>query len=87
MIQKYVVSKQYRSICHIPGDFLNEGEISIAYGIDTVGISHLVHATERDVVVFKISDRMDPGGVRGNFSLQWRFDGVRPRLHWTVETN
>ena len=46
-----------------------------------------MHATERDVVVFKVSDGMDPGGVRSNFSLQWRFDGVRPRLHWTVETN
>ena len=46
-----------------------------------------MYATERDVVVFKVSDMMDPGGVRGNFSLQWRLDGVRPRLHWTVETN
>ena len=82
-----VPTGHYRSICHIPGDFLNEGEISISYGIDSIGITHLMHATERDVVVFKISDRMDPGGVRGNFPLQWRFDGVRPRLHWTVETN
>ena len=82
-----VPTGHYRSICHIPGDFLNEGEISILYGVDTVGITHLLHATGRDVVVFKVSDKMDPGGVRGNFSLQWRFDGVRPRLHWTVETN
>jgi len=75
----------YRSVCHIPGDFLNECEIYVAYGIDTIGISHLVHATGRDVVKFKVSDKMDPGGVRGNFPLQWRHDGVRPRLHWTVE--
>lgn len=75
----------YRSVCHIPGDFLNEGEISISYGIDTIGISHLMHATGKDVVIFKVSDRMDPGGVRGNFPLVWRQDGVRPRLQWSVE--
>lgn len=75
----------HRRTCHVPADFLNEGEISITYGIDSVGMSHLMHATGQDVVGFKISDRMDPGGVRGNFPLQWRSDGVRPRLHWTVE--
>ena len=75
----------YRSVCHIPGDFLNECEISVAYGIDTIGISHLMHATGRDVVRFKVSDKMDLGGVRGNFPLQWRHDGVRPRLFWTVK--
>ena len=75
----------HRRTCHVPGDFLNEGEISITYGIDSIGMSHLMHATGRDVVGFRVSDRMDPGGVRGNFPLQWRHDGVRPRLHWTVE--
>ncbi len=75
----------HRRTCHVPGDFLNEGEISVSYGIDTIGMSHLMHAAEQDVVIFKVSDRMDPGGVRGNFPLQWRSDGVRPRLHWTVE--
>lgn len=49
------------------------------------GITHLMHATGRNVGVFKVSDRMDPRGVRGNFSLQWREDGVRPRLLWDVE--
>lgn len=75
----------YRSVCRIPGDLLNECEISVAYGIDTIGISHLMHANGRDMVRFKVSDRMDPGGVRGNFPLQWRHDGVRPRLSWKVE--
>ncbi|MBU4288994.1 MAG: ABC transporter ATP-binding protein [Proteobacteria bacterium] len=75
----------FRTTCHIPGDFLNEGLISITYGIDTIDVSHLNHATGRDVVIFKVSDRMDPGGVRGNFPLQWRHDGVRPRLFWAVE--
>ena len=75
----------YRSICHIPGDFLNEGVVSVTYGIDTIAILHTMHATGRDVVGFKVSDRMDPEGVRGNFPLQWREDGVRPRLYWNVE--
>lgn len=75
----------YRSICHIPGDFLNECEISITYGIDTVGVSHLCHATARDVLRFRIADMLDPRGVRGNFQLQWRQDGVRPRLQWSVK--
>lgn len=75
----------YRSVCRIPADLLNECEISVAYGIDTIGISHLMHATGQDMLRFKVSDGMDPGGVRGNFPLQWRHDGVRPRLHWTVE--
>lgn len=76
---------QYRSICHIPGDFLNEGEIFITYGIDSIGIYNLMHATDRNVVRFRVIDKMDPGGVRGNFPLEWRRDGVRPRLRWRVE--
>ena len=74
----------YRSICHVPGDFLNEGEVSVTYGIATLGASVIQHASERDAVTFKVSDRMDPGGVRGNYPLQWRRDGVRPRMKWTV---
>lgn len=75
----------FRTVCHVPADFLNEGEISILYGIDTVGASMTGHATGREVVSFLVSDRMDPGGVRGNYPLPWRHDGVRPRLNWTVE--
>ncbi len=75
----------FKSHCHVPGDFLNEGEVSIVYGIDTVGSSLVNHATDRDVVRFRVTDHMDPRGVRGNYPLTWRHDGVRPRLQWTVE--
>ena len=76
---------RFRALCHVPGDFLNEGEVSVSYGIDTVAASLMGHASTRDVVRFKVTDRMDPGGVRGNYPLIWRHDGVRPRLSWTVE--
>lgn len=75
----------YRAICHIPSDFFNEGKISVVYGIDTIGMSPLMHATGEDVVAFKVSDRMDPGGVRGNFPSKWTRCGLRPRMKWTVE--
>jgi len=76
----------YRITCHIPGDFLNEGDVSIAYGIDTIGVgnSHLIHVAGSDVVRFRISDRMDPAGVRGDFPSKWPSDGVRPRLQWEI---
>jgi len=76
---------RFRSRCNVPGDFLNESQISITYGIDTIGAFHLGHASGQHVVVFKVSDSMDSEGVRGNFPLQWRHDGVRPRLPWNVE--
>ncbi|MDD5473272.1 MAG: ABC transporter ATP-binding protein [Candidatus Methanoperedens sp.] len=75
----------YRAVCHIPGDFLNEGKVSVTCRIDTVGLYHYMHVMERDLVRFKVSDRMDPAGVRGNYSLQWPSGGIRPRLPWTVE--
>jgi len=76
----------YRTVCEIPGDFLNEGELFISYGIDTLAPIQLpVHATEWNILSFSVSDRMDPGGVRGNFSFAWGLEGVRPRFHVTVE--
>lgn len=76
---------QYRAISHIPGDFLNEGEFSIYCAITTVGVTNVGHVSEEDLFVFQVSDRMDPGGVRGNYQLSWVSGGVRPRLFWTVE--
>jgi hypothetical protein len=75
----------YRSVCNVPGDFLNEGEVSIDYRVDDIGVCILVHAAGQNVVRFRVTDKMDPAGVRGNFPLEWSRDGVRPRLHWTVE--
>ena len=76
---------QYRAISHIPGDFLNEGDFSIYCAITTVGMTNLGHVSEQDLLIFQVSDRMDPRGVRGNYPLSWVSCGVRPRLFWIVE--
>jgi hypothetical protein len=76
---------QYRAVSHIPGDFLNEGDFSIYCAITTVGMTNVGHVSKDDLLVFKVTDRMDPGGVRGNYPLHWDSGGVRPRLFWTVE--
>ena len=73
----------YRSVCHIPGDFLNDGEISVYCAITTVGKCNIGHV-DLDLVIFQVSDSMDPGGVRGNYPLTWVRQGVRPRLYWEV---
>jgi len=75
----------YRATCHIPGDFLNEGEVSVYLAITTVGMVNVGHASIEELLIFDINDRMDPNGVRGNYPLTWVRQGVRPRLHWHVE--
>lgn len=75
----------YRAICQIPGDFLNEGEFSVFCAGMDVGMTNLDHFWKLDLLIFRVSDRMDNGGVRGNFPLGWPPGGVRPRLQWTVE--
>jgi len=75
----------YRAICHIPGNFLNEGEFSVYCAITTVGMGNLGHVSEQDLVIFKVSDKMDRGGVRGNYPLHWDTGGVRPRLSWVIK--
>ena len=77
----------YRSVCHISGDFLDEGAVSIYCAITTVGMANVGHVSEQDLLIFQVVDGMDPGGVRGNYPLYWDSTSVRPRLHWTVETS
>jgi lipopolysaccharide transport system ATP-binding protein len=73
----------YRSVCHIPGDFLNDGTVSVSFAIITG--HHHKHAAARDVLAFTVTDRLDPSGVRGNFPYEWSDAAVRPRLHWRVD--
>jgi len=74
------------AMCHIPGDFLNEGEVSVYCAITTVGMSNVGHVSVQDLLIFEVFDQMDPGGVRGNYPLYWDPSGVRPRLRWIVES-
>ncbi|MEE3717383.1 ABC transporter ATP-binding protein [Tumidithrix elongata RA019] len=73
----------YRSVCEIPMDFLNDGTISVSYGIITG--HHNIHARGDDILCFSVTDRLDPEGVRGNFQYEWIDAGVRPRLNWQVD--
>ena len=77
----------YRSVCHVPGDFLNEGDFFVSYGIDTWVPTRLpAHANANNILFFFVSDRMDPSGVRGNFVDEWTRNAVvRPRFRWETE--
>jgi hypothetical protein len=82
---------EYKSLCIIPGDFLNEGEISINMWIYSPPAqpSELFHVRLMDAAGVKIEDKYNPGGVRGSFPYEWGFPPViRPRLQWiTQKTN
>src|SRR5207253_3892267 len=52
----------YRSTCHIPPDFLNDGQIYVLVGLTD---EKNVHTIQRDIVNFSVTDAMDTGGARG----------------------
>ncbi len=72
----------YWSTCHIPGDFLTNGQISLNVGVVTH--PHPVHTSVSDILRINVVDRFDPAGVRGNMPREWPAVAVRPRLHWRV---
>jgi lipopolysaccharide transport system ATP-binding protein len=73
---------RYRSICHIPGNFLNEGTIIVTAAIVTN--PHTQHANAPDAISFQV---LDPGsgGARGDYTLEWPDVVVRPLLEWSIE--
>jgi len=73
---------KYRSVCEVPGDFLNEGTISVTAAVST--IPHTCHAVAKEVVSFEVRDAMDPNGARGNTPGIWPSGVVRPKLDWEV---
>jgi lipopolysaccharide transport system ATP-binding protein len=72
----------HRSTCHIPPDFLNDGQVYVRAALS--GETE-VHTIQHDVVMFNVGDAMDPKGVRGNYRWNWSPAAVRPRLRWTME--
>ena len=73
----------YRSTCHIPADFLNDGQIYVQAALTA---ERPIHTVQRDVVSFTVVDSMDRRGVRGNYhDGEWPRAAVRPRLNWSVE--
>ena len=75
----------YRSVCHIPADFLNNGQFYVKVGLTGAGAKQ-VHVNEKDVLSFDVVDEMDKGGARGNYHAgEWPSASVRPLLKWTIE--
>jgi lipopolysaccharide transport system ATP-binding protein len=72
----------YRSICNIPGNFLNEGTVVITAIITTYPDS--LHAVQHDIISFHVFDP-GSGGARGHFPQQWPDSAVRPLLDWKTE--
>ncbi|MCU0666048.1 MAG: ABC transporter ATP-binding protein [Candidatus Omnitrophica bacterium] len=80
----------YKTSCCIPGDFLNEGQLSINLWIYSPPLapSQSPHVRLFNVVSADIGDRHDPGGARGQFPYEWGMEpAVRPKLQWLTEKN
>lgn len=69
----------FRSVCRIPGNFLNEGR----YTINAVLWTDVrnIQVMEKDVVSFTVHDT---GAMRKEYAGQW-IGVVRPKLSWTTE--
>jgi lipopolysaccharide transport system ATP-binding protein len=78
----------YRTSCHIPGDLLNEGQLSInlwLYSPPSMP-NESPHVRLMNAASVTIIDSYDPGGARGSFPYEWGHGpAVRPRLKWTRE--
>jgi homopolymeric O-antigen transport system ATP-binding protein len=75
----------YVATAWIPGNYLNEGLISVAaafFPIDSPKLHH--HVSVHEAVSFHVQDPAEGDSSRGTFTGQWR-GVVRPLLDWTVE--
>ena len=72
----------HKSVCHIPPDFLNDGQFYVQAALTD---EKTVHTIQRNIVMFNVRDAMDVKGVRGNYRDPWPLAAVRPRLKWTTE--
>ena len=70
----------YRDICHIPGNFFNEGRFTVLAALQTPPWG--THFAERDVTSFQIIDDFS-GVARGSYPREWPGGVVRPVLKWT----
>jgi len=78
----------YRTSCHIPGDFLNEGQLSANLWIYSPPHAPYLspHIRLLNAVIVGISDSRDPNGARGHFPYEWGVEpAVRPKLTWATE--
>ena len=71
----------HTSRCHLPGNLLNEGTISVNAAVVTNPRG--VHVIEKDAITLRIIDDFEPGGARGNYTREWPGGAVRPLMEWT----
>jgi len=69
----------YRSVCTIPGNFLNSGRITVDAAISHRDLTTW-HVWEQSAVAF---DVIDTGGVRGDYQGPWP-GAIRPYLEWVT---
>jgi lipopolysaccharide transport system ATP-binding protein len=76
---------EYVTTAWIPGNFLNEGQITVDAAvceIDSPKLHH--HVSVHEAVAFHVQDPLEGDSARGTFTGQWR-GVVRPRLDWTTQ--
>jgi lipopolysaccharide transport system ATP-binding protein len=77
---------EYVATAWIPGNFLNEGLVSVDPAICSINAPKLYHhANVWQAVSFHVQDPAEGDSARGRFTGQWR-GVVRPLLDWTSET-
>jgi lipopolysaccharide transport system ATP-binding protein len=75
----------YNVTAWIPGNFLNEGLVSVDVDICSVGLTRLVHhAAVRDSISFHVRDQGEGDSASGAFRGQLK-GAVRPLLEWSCE--
>ena len=75
----------YVTTAWIPGNFLNEGLVTVdaaVCSIDSPKLHH--HVSIHEAVSFHVQDPLEGDSSRGTFTGQWR-GVVRPLLDWTTE--
>jgi lipopolysaccharide transport system ATP-binding protein len=72
-----------RCTCHVPGNFLAEGQLFILAAVASYN-PDLVHVYQPDIVSFQVVDRSEGDGVRGEYGGRWP-GVIRPMLEWDAE--
>jgi lipopolysaccharide transport system ATP-binding protein len=69
----------FRSLCHIPGDLLNDGTYRIVLLV--VQNQGIIISRHRDILVFEVNDVSE---MRGDWHGKWP-GPIRPNLQWSTE--
>jgi len=76
---------EYVATAWIPGNFLNEGLVTVDAALCTIDSPKLNHHVSiHEAVSFHVQDPLEGDSSRGTFTGQWR-GVVRPLLDWTTK--